>query len=94
MAKVKIEKNWFLKAEPPKDRRIVALFDQVAITKSEHLPELVCTKRAAVLLGVKEGTARDFMKQKIVQAMKLRGRWYTTPQWIADYMAREMKAHG
>jgi len=91
---VKIKKGWFDEKAEPKQKRLVNLFEQVKVTRVEELPQLLSAKEAAKILRCDAKTAAGLMSKQIVQSMKLRGRRFTTPEWIADYMRRELKAHG
>lgn len=94
MGKVKIQRGWYEQSEPARETRLVNLFEQVAIRTKDDLPQLLSPKEAAQILRCTAKTASELMSKQIIQSMKLRGRRFTTPEWIADYMRREQKAHG
>lgn len=94
MGKIKIQRGWYEQSAQPKEKRLVNLFEQVSIRTKEDLPQLLSAKEAAEVLRCTAKTAADLMAKQIIQSMKLRGRRFTTPEWIADYMRREQKAHG
>lgn len=93
---VLISKDWFKKDSDaaPQKTRMVALFEQARITKSEDLPELLDAKDVASHLKMHPKTASALMKSGAIRSMKIRGRRFSTPEWLADYMRKEIGAHG
>lgn len=93
---VVIAKDWFTKTAQvvPQKTRMVALFEQARITKSEELPELLSPKEVAEHLKMNPKTASALMKNGTIRSMKLRGRRFSTPEWLADYMRKEISSHG
>lgn len=96
MEKRQLKQDWYLDdsaVEPSRTRSANLLSDGV-VKNVEDLPVLLTPKEAAVHLKCKPKYAAVLMKQKIVESRKIRGRWFTTPEWIAEYIRREMKRHG
>jgi hypothetical protein len=60
----------------------------------KDLPTLVSAKEAAVPLHTNAKTVADWMAKKHLRSLKIRGRRWTTPEWIADFINREMAKHG
>ena len=94
MTKVKIDRDWFKASEKPEEKRIEDLFEQATIVRTEDLPTWLSAEQAAPYLFVEPKTAWSLMKSQVVKSVKLRGKRVTTAEWIADFIKREMKAHG
>jgi excisionase family DNA binding protein len=93
--KIKFEKNWFEKvnAETKRERTLLAI-EQVKVTKAEDLPELLSCKEAAPILKTGHKTIADWMAKGHLRSIKIRGRRFTTPQWIADFLKQEIVKNG
>lgn len=92
--KVQIDKNWL---DAPSDKkntssvRKLHKFEQMTVTKSEDLPALMNSKEAAALLRRCLSTIREYRLNGDLRFMKIKGRYFTTPEYIADFLEREMK---
>lgn len=91
--KITIDKDWF-KSESKASVRKISKFEQVSITKSEDLPELMSAKEAAVFLKRHYKTIEEWRKDGQLKFMKVRGRYFTTPEFIADFLDNEQKKNG
>jgi hypothetical protein len=89
-------KDWFLSPDPaiPQKARMTALFEKSRITRAADLPELLNARDVASHLKMNPKTASALMKKGIIRSMKMRGRRFTTPEWLAEYMRKEIGAHG
>lgn len=87
--KIEIGKDWFKAGA--KQVRKVNKFEQVSITKSEDLPELMTTKEAAEFLKRHFKTIEEWRKDGQLKFLKVRGRYFTTPEFIADFLENEQK---
>jgi hypothetical protein len=93
--KIIIDKNWM--NEKPKSAprsRQVARFEQVRIVRVDELPELISVKKAAAILGRHRKTVEEYRKDyeangQGLKFIKVRGRYFTTPEWIHDFLMRE-----
>jgi hypothetical protein len=89
--KVKIEKNWW-DVDPKKFKesaRKVHKFEQMTVLRSEDLPELITQKKAAEILNRHYRTIEEYRNEGSLQFKKMRGRYYTTPEWIAEFIEAE-----
>ena len=91
-AKTLIAKDW-RKAEPAKtDRsRKIHRFEQMRVTRSEDLPELLTTSEAAKFLCRHPKTIEEYRNDGSLKFIKIRGRYFTTPEFIAEFIDRESK---
>lgn len=91
-AKVIISKDW-LTVEPKKtDRsRRIHKFEQMRVTRSEDLPELMTTQQAAEFLCRHYKTVEEYRKDGSLKFLKLRGRYFTTPEYIAEFINAESR---
>jgi hypothetical protein len=87
--RVSFEKDWWISKEKSRSARKVHRFEQIRVTKSEDLPQLMTTLEAAELLRRHPKTIEEYRKQKLLKFMKLKGRYFTTPEWIAEFIERE-----
>jgi excisionase family DNA binding protein len=71
--------------------RTRASFDSLEVHKSEDLPELMSTKEAAVFLRRHYKTVEEYRHDGSLKFMKSRGRYFTTPEWIAEFLENESK---
>lgn len=91
-AKTVISKDWLTQKDKRSDRtRKIHKFEQMRVTRSEDLPELMTTKEAAEVLSCHYKTVEEFRKDGSLKFIKLRGRYFTTPEYIADYIESESK---
>lgn len=91
--KITIDKDWFQSGSKVSVRK-VSKFEQVSITKSEDLPELMTTKQAAAFLRRHYKTIEEWRKGGQLKFLKVRGRYFTTPEFIADFLDNEQKLNG
>lgn len=93
--KVQIDRSWI--NQPPKDKqaysnvRKLHKFEHMTVTKSEDLPELLTTKEAAELLRRHPDTIKEYRMDGVLKFIKIKGRYFTTPEYIGDFLEREMK---
>jgi hypothetical protein len=94
--KIVIAKDWYTTGaqKRPELTRMVNLFEQAKVSKAEDLPQLLDARDLAKLLRLHYKTALQMMKEQSVRSVKLRGRRYTTPEWIADFMRKELRPNG
>jgi len=92
--KVQIDKNWL---DAPSEKstnssvRKLHKFEQMTITKSEDLPDLMTPKEAGEFLRRCKSTIREYRLNGDLKFIKIKGRYFTTPEYIADFLEREMK---
>lgn len=92
--KALIDKNWI---EAPSEKsatsnvRKLHKFERMTITKSEDLPDLMTPKEAGEFLRRCQTTIREYRLNGDLRFMKIKGRYFTTPEYIADFLEREMK---
>lgn len=93
--KSRLDKDWFLHVGTPSGkRRVNAALKLTAAKTLEELPTLVTVNEAAERLRSNPKTVSDWMAKKHLRSLKIRGRRYTTPEWISDFINREMAANG
>ncbi|MBL7545597.1 MAG: helix-turn-helix domain-containing protein [Bdellovibrionaceae bacterium] len=93
--KIQIDKSW-LEAEPRSKAQVsnfrkLHKFEHMTVTKSEDLPELMTTKDAAEILRKHPDTIKEYRNDGSLKFIKIKGRYYTTPEYIADFIESEMK---
>ncbi len=66
-------------------------YESAEIFKSEDLPELLTTKEAAVFLKRHPKTVEEYRKDGSLKFSKNRGRYFTTPGYIAQFLEDESK---
>lgn len=59
------------------------------VIKSEDLPELITIKEAAGLLRRHPKTIEEYKNDGSLKFMRLKGRYFTTPEWIAEFLEEE-----
>lgn len=79
------EKDWWTKG-PKKIVSHVVKVEQIKATKSEDLPELLDTKEAAVFMRKHYKTVEELRHKKKLKFLKMGGRYFTTPEFIAMYL--------
>lgn len=96
MRKPKFTKDWWKddKNLKPSKKRLEHKFEQERVTKSEDLPELLTAEEASKLFKRSPRTIERWMKSKVLGSFKIRGRYFTTPEMIAQYLNSEMAKHG
>lgn len=91
-AKVQISKDWLnqepSKTKPDKSRKIHK-FEQMRITRSEDLPELMTTTQAAEHLGKHYKTIEEYRRCGDLKFFKIKGRYFTTPEFIQEFIEAE-----
>lgn len=89
--KVIIAKDW-LTANPKTERvRRIHKFEQMKVTRSEDLPELMTTQEAAEFLGRHYKTVEEYRKDKSLKFFKIKGRYFTTPEYLAEFIESETR---
>ena len=90
--KIKIPRDWFATDGSDKlggRRKESTTFDEPIITKSEDLPELMTTKEAAQFLRRHPKTVEEYRNDGSLKFIKIRNRFFTTPEYIAQFLNRE-----
>jgi hypothetical protein len=59
------------------------------VTRSEDLPQLMTTKEAATFLRRHHKTVEEYRRDGSLRFTPVKGRWYTTPGWLAEFLERE-----
>lgn len=93
--KIQIDKNW-LNDEPTSKAsksnvRKMHKFEHMTVTRSEDLPELMTTKEAAEFLRKHPKTIEEYRNDGCLKFIKIKGRYFTTPEYIGDFLENEMK---
>lgn len=92
-AKVIFSKDWW-KADSKKmnDRsRKIHKFEQMRVTRSEDLPQLMTTKEAAEFLCKHFKTVEEYRNDGSLKFLKIKGRYFTTPEYIAEFIELESR---
>lgn len=91
--KLQIPKNWREQFKTEKNRKSKSnsISLKVEVIKSEDLPELLKPKEAAKILRVHEKTIEEYRNTNRLKFIKKGGRYFTTPEWIAEHLEREAK---
>lgn len=94
--KVKIARDWMIQAGQmrPKKTSAVSALDLSNVKSVIDLPQWLSPREAAVFLKVHPKTATDMMAKGIVRSVKMRGRRFTTPEWIGEYFTAAIGNHG
>lgn len=88
--KIKFTKDWLNDNSKVSSRaRKVHKFEQMKVTRSEDLPELMTTQQAADLLLRHKKTIEMYRNEGALKFLRVRGRYYTTPEYIADFIETE-----
>ncbi len=89
-AKVKFTKDWLNEGgkvgKRAESSRKVHKFEQMRVTKSEDLPELMSTAEAAKFLRRHPKTLEEYRNEGSLQFYKIKGRYFTTPEFIAEFL--------
>lgn len=93
--KIKISKNWYEDtSESLRINKTAALLEQIKTTKADELPDWMSAKDVAPKVGTTEKTASAWMKSGIIKSVKIRGRRYSTAQWVSEYLKKEILKNG
>ena len=90
--KTEISKDW--RSKDPKTQaraRKVHSFEQMRVTRSEDLPELLTTQEAAKFLCRHPKTVEDYRHEGALKFIKMRGRFFTTPEYLAEFIEAESR---
>lgn len=88
--KITFDKNWLNeKSKTQSKSRKVHKFEQMRVIKSEDLPQLMTTNEAAEFLKRHPKTVEEYRKDGALRFIKIRGRYFTTPEYIADFIRAE-----
>ena len=71
--------------------RTRASFEAVEVTRSEDLPQLMTSKQAADLLRRHLKTIEEYRNDGSLKFLKIRGRYFTTPEFIAEFIEVESR---
>lgn len=87
IGKLKFSKDWKddFKTKSKKDRPSRRTL-QLEVIKSEDLPELIAPKKAAQMLHMHYKTLENERRDGKIKFIKRGGRYFTTPEWIAEYL--------
>jgi hypothetical protein len=89
--KITFDKNWWQQGKKarPNQVRKAHKFEQERVLRPEDLPQLIPLRRAADMLGRHFKTVEELRAGNKIRFQKMGGRWFTTPEWIADYLRSE-----
>lgn len=93
---VKISKDWWKDDDKNtrKKKRLVHKFEQMRVTKSEDLPELMTFEEAAKLFKRHPRTVERWAKRGDLKVIKVYGRYFTTPEYIAEFLEAQHYRYG
>lgn len=89
--KIHFDKDWLNQGKDDDKLRKVHKFEQMRVTKSEDLPELITTKEAAEFLSCHYKTVEEYRREGSLKFLKIRGRFFTTPEYIAEFIENETR---
>jgi hypothetical protein len=90
-----IPKDWFMHVDTAIGRRRVRAASEKRIVRTlDDLPNLISARDAATALKSNPKTVADWMAKGFLRSMKIRGRRWTTPEWINDFIDREAARNG
>ncbi len=69
--------------------KTTASYKAPEVIKSEDLPQLLTTKEAAAILRRHEKTVEEYRNDGSLKFLKLKGRYFTTPEYIAEFLEEE-----
>jgi hypothetical protein len=93
--KIEIPKDWYDQVDTIAGRRkLKALSERIVLKSLEDVPKWVSAKEAAVALKSNHKTVHDWMAKKILRSIKIRGRRWTTTEWIEDFINKELMRNG
>ena len=91
---MKFERDWFNKVSMgPKPRRKLE-FEIADVTSLDQLPTFISAKQAGEKLNQSPKTIAHWMAIGLLKSIKIRGRRFTTPEFIADFLNEEIRRHG
>lgn len=87
----KIPKDWRTqKSETAKGGlKTTVKYQPPEVIRSEDLPELLTTKEAAKILRRHEKTIEEYRNDGSLKFHKIKGRYFTTPEFIAEFLEDE-----
>lgn len=71
--------------------RMRTSFEAAEVTRSEDLPQLMTTRQAADLLRRHPKTVEEYRNDGSLKFIKIRGRYFTTPEFVAEFLEVESK---
>lgn len=89
-----ISKDWLSDSNSGKlndKSRKIHKFEQMRVTRSEDLPELITLKEAAKFLRRDYTTIKEYRNDGSLRCIKIRGRYFTTPEFIAEFIESESR---
>jgi hypothetical protein len=91
--RVVFDNNWLQKDDKkkPSTSRKLHKFEQMKVTRSEDLPQLMTTHEVAAFLRRHFRTVEEYRKEGLLKFFKIRGRYFSTPEYIADFLELELK---
>lgn len=94
-AKTKFNDDWYknVTTRPARSKRALD-YDKILSSLSAVLPLLVTAKEAAEPLKSNYKTVVDWMAKGHLKSFKMRGRRFTTPEWIAEFIVSESDKNG
>ena len=93
--KSEIPKDWFLQVATESGRkRVNAAVEKREVKTVEDLPKLVTVNEASEILRTHPKTVSDWMIKKYLKSRKVRGRRFTSAEWINEFLMRELERNG
>lgn len=89
IAKISYGKDWAKQsasraATKPRRQKL-----DLEVVRSEDLPEMMRPTQVAQLLKRHPKTIEGLRRERKIRFIKLGGRYYTTPEWVAEYLENE-----
>lgn len=94
MGERRFDKDWYKNVKAHSNQRRSLELEKVDVTILDQLPQLVSVKEAAQKLNSNHKTVADWMAKGHLKSIKVRGRRFTTPAWMADFLRDEIATHG
>jgi hypothetical protein len=71
--------------------RTRATYEKPDVVRSEDLPELLTTAEAAGVLRRHPKTVEEYRNDGSLKFHKIKGRYFTTPEYVAEFLENETK---
>lgn len=95
--KTEISKDWMSSAAAlvaPRTRTANLLDRSQKIVTVDDLPVLMSAGEVAEKLKMNRKTASALMLSQDIKSVKVRGRRMSTPEWVAEFMRKEIAKNG
>lgn len=89
-----VSKDWYKQKDEKKAIKKVSNFESMKVTAKEDLPNLITSKEAADILRCHPKTIEERRNDGTLKFFKVMGRYFTTPEFIADFLQTEIKRNG